>query len=286
MNKNGIHIALIGIDGIGKTTLCQELANHLSENNDKVKTISWRNVIEQDNNKWPNEPLQELWLETYRCLFGGASWNKKNIEIPRNFPEWHKEKTEDLIQSAGAVESNKISGVIAASMVEMAGNVLLSSDIIQPLLSDGYIVIQETYPYKHVLKEILIAEKMAENEDSKIYSDVFKTLHFTLESLFSNKPMAPDIGVFLDGSARMAYKWRMLQSGKVGVIEDFGAAGGTGVESYINLQEMTAKFYRKLAEKNNWIVHNVEDVDKEKNIKKGLDKILSSPEFSSEKYKI
>jgi hypothetical protein len=264
----GCYMALLGIDGIGKSTLARAIAQEAKKRRAAVELISWRGFIEsKEAGPWPKDALQQLWLETYRCLFSsGASSGRPVLTLPRSYAEWRSEQWETRVGSGGGGGSN-FAGAIAASIVETAGNVILYSDVIRKKVDDGLLVLQETFPYKHVAKELLIARKLLAEGDA-INAALLDTARSLADNAFMS--MQPDVGIHLDGDPRLAYKWRTAESGRVGALEDFGAAGEFGPASFLALQELSAAEFREKAARWGWISHTVNDEGLEQNVRRGL----------------
>ena len=159
-------------------------------------------------------------------------------------------------------------------IVEFAGNIVLNSEVIRPAVERGEVVIQETYPYKHVLKEYLLALELSKNSAGGRYSPS------EVESLFApwslrRRVAHADLGVLVDGPVALAHEWRLKQSGQVGILEDLRTTGETGQDGFVRLQSDSAGRYREFAQKWGWCVHAVEDAPLEKNLTRGLDLVRS-----------
>lgn len=149
--------------------------------------------------------------------------------------------------------------------------------MIRPALRQGEIVIQETFPFKHTLKEILIGRRLVSGNGE--WEGVAKALETLVTDFFGSPPLRPDLGILVDGPVDLAYEWRMSQTGRLSVLEDYGAAGDRGMESFRALQEETARIFRSAARQWGWAVHRVDDSGLESNVRRGLDLILDQPQL-------
>lgn len=266
----GLLISFLGIDGIGKTTLARALAAELAAANVPVRVVSWRSALESTPDPWPRQPLQQLWLETFRCLYAGSVTSGERPRLPPDYETWVNDGWEGRL-AALAVDENAPGGALAAAFAELAGSIILSTEVIQPALRDQVVVIQETFPYKHVLKELIVAEKLADEHAVPSLKDMARSLRGTVRALFCAPPLRPDIGVLVDGSSKLAQQWRTAQSGGPGVLEDLGIVGDKGESSFVDLQEETAAEFRIYAHDAGWSVHTVDDSGIDQNIARGLD---------------
>ena len=81
-DERGLYISFLGIDGIGKTTLAQSLAEELRKRGRKVTAVSWRSSLDADLPVWPQEALRTLWMDTFRLIFGGAMERGRHVSLP------------------------------------------------------------------------------------------------------------------------------------------------------------------------------------------------------------
>jgi hypothetical protein len=269
-NQQGLYISLLGIDGIGKTSLARHLASALREGGAVVREVSWRSALDADLPAWPREALRTLWIDTFRLLVGGARTPAGEfISIPESYEAWREGKVEDSLGDAQRSASAP-SGPLAAFLVELAGNVVLYSDVIRPAVERGEVVIQETFPYKHVLKEYLLALELANRSSTGGYHRQHIQSLFAPVAQFFGQVMRPDVGMLLDGAVELALSWRLRQSGRVGLLEDFRTAGDSGLEGFIRLQRESGRLYREFAERWQWDVHEVTDRSLGENLTSGL----------------
>lgn len=92
--------------------------------------------------------------------------------------------------------------------------------------------------------------------------------------------MQPDLGIFVDGDPTLAHAWRLNETGKLGLLEDFGAAGDRGRESYLQLQEQSAAYFSTAAKSWGWETHVVDNSGLDANLTRGLDLLMTSPTIS------
>ncbi|MEU6275766.1 hypothetical protein ABZ871_25635 [Streptomyces populi] len=282
--SQGLTVAFLGIDGIGKSTLCRAFEERARSSGHEVVTVTWRSALEETGEPWPAVPLQQLWLESFRTLYGAGMREGRPLDIPRGYDEWRDKDWERRL-AAEPVMENRASGALAAAFVEIAGNVLLASEVTRRALARGAIVVQESYPIKHVLKELAVAERLAaEGGDDDPAADAVGELvgvvRGLLDTVFGSSLLRPDVGILVDGPSSYAYRWRTAQNGAVGALEDYGAAGERSEESFSRLQDETAKLFREYADSWGWIVHEVDDSGVDANTARGLDALCAHPELA------
>ncbi|MEU2830339.1 hypothetical protein ACFXPI_16480 [Streptomyces sp. NPDC059104] len=271
---HGLHISFLGADGIGKTTLVRTIASALRERGLTVREVSWRSCLDRDQNPWVSDTLQQLWLETFRLLYGGSRVGDEWLRLPRDFAEWRDGEWEDRLAEL-APGPARPAGPLAAALVELAGNFVLAAEVIRPAVSRGEIVLQETFPFKHTLKELLIARRLAGADEQ--WSDALQQVQTLLEQVFGSPLLRPELGILVDGPIELAYRWRMAQSGRLGLLEDYRSAGTSGEEGFSLLQQDSVQLFRDMAKRWDWAVHTVDDSGLEPNLRRGLDLVLAQP---------
>lgn len=78
-------------------------------------------------------------------------------------------------------------------------------------------------------------------------------------------------GRLVDGPVELAYRWRMSQSGQVGLLEDLRTTGDSGADGFFRLQSESAERFRLFADKWGWHLHAVRDAPAEENLGRGLE---------------
>lgn len=272
----GLFISFLGVDGIGKTTLSRAVGEHLESRGFTVRHIAWRQLLAGESRQWPGESLQQLWVEAFRLLFAGGERDGQPLRMPRDYPSWNQAGWEEALKDS-RVSGVRAVGPLAAALVELAANMVIAAEEIQPALARGEVVLQESFPFKHVVKELLIAQRIAGIESQ--WSPITQLMQAFFQSIFSAFPLRPDIGILVDGPIDLAYRWRMAQSGNLGVLEDYGAAGEKGQEAFTHLQTQTAAIFRDSAQNWGWLIHHVDDHGLDRNIDRGLDLIVNHPEY-------
>lgn len=256
----GAYVALLGIDGVGKTTLAAALAERCAQVGQPVRTLSWRRLIESPTEPagWPRDNLRNLWLEIFRLYYGGATIDGGTRAMPGSYDELTaRGGTEHLHDSA--VEGVRAHGPLAAALLEVAGNILLQRDTIRQWVAEGCVVLQESYGFKHVVKELLLAGEL----DPTMAGELALTLRFAHD--FFGRVCVPDVGVLVCGDPATALKWRTAESGRTGVFENFSVAGEDPAGSFLDLQGRCGDIFDAFAADHGWLRFEMREGPRERN---------------------
>ncbi|MCX5214519.1 hypothetical protein OG689_35565 [Kitasatospora sp. NBC_00240] len=268
MADTGLYIAMLGIDGTGKTTMTKMLARELAAHGHDVKQLSWRKELDQAPRPNTRESLRQLWVESLRLVHLGVD----GPAAPASYDEFHAEGWEKSYGSATHT-TNVPAGPLAAAWLEWVGQILLRHEIVEPHRARGTHVIDESFSLKMAFKELLIAERLSTG--AAFSAEVGRARELLVE-LF--RSCDPDVGVLVTGPIEQAYRWRMNQEGSLGSLEDMGAAtGDRGLEGFRELQSACDTFFRECAEKWGWIVLEMEDTGAEANFAKLRSQLLEHP---------
>jgi thymidylate kinase len=250
----GAYVALLGIDGTGKSTLAAGLAERCVQVGQPVRTVSWRRLIESPAEPagWPKDSLQNLWLEIFRLYYGGATLDGGARQMPGTYAELVERGGTEHLHDA-ALEGVRAHGPLAAALLEIAGNALLVRDSIRQWVAEGCVVIQESYGFKHVVKELLLAGEL----DPALAGEVALTLRYAHE--FFGRACGPDVGVLVAGDPELALRWRTAEAGRTGVFENFSVAGADPAASFLALQSRCAAIFDDFAAAHGWLRVEVRD---------------------------
>ncbi|WP_189702193.1 hypothetical protein [Streptomyces chromofuscus] len=236
----------MGIDGVGKTTLTRELAELAQSQGLRVRTVSWRSVVEGDDPPdFPRNELRRLWVQSFRANFAGATTpDGKPVELPADFEDLYARGGTEYLNGA-SLHGMKASGALASAWIELAANTLLHRAIVKELVSEGYLVLQESYGYKHLVKLFAFAEHLSPESAQAAHTGR------SLVADYFGRILKPDVGLYVHGSPRLALTWRRQQSG-IGTFETFSSAGSDADASFLELQERTGAAFAEFAEKYGW----------------------------------
>ncbi|PSM40848.1 hypothetical protein C6Y14_22805 [Streptomyces dioscori] len=268
----GFHLALMGIDGVGKSTLIRELAETARSQGLPVRTVSWRSVVEEEGEgcSFPKAELRRLWVESFRAYFGGARTAQGTpVELPTDFADLYARGGTEYLNGV-RVHGLRPEGALASAWIELAANTLLHQAVIEPAVAEGCAVLQESYGYKHLLKLFAYTEHLS--PDMAGAASVGRALvadHF-------GRVLQPDVGVYVAGDPRTALRWRQRQSA-LGTFETFASSGESAESSFVQLQEHTATAFARFAEIHGWTRVDVLDVPRAQNRRRILAALARSP---------
>lgn len=270
----GAYLALLGIDGMGKSTLARELAERCEELGQPVRTISWRQFIESPDEpgdaSWPKDDLRHLWLQIFRLYYGGATIDGGARDLPRTYEELNaRGGTEHLADAR--ITDLRPHGPLAATLLEIAGNVLLQRDVIDRWVAEGCLVLQESYGFKHAVKELLLTEAL----DPALATQTEVLMRFATE--FFGRCCVPDVGVHVTGDPMVALKWRTAQSGRTSPFENYSIAGGDPEDSFLAMQTRCVTVFDAFATEHGWARLEMRDEPVERNVERMLDLLGGTP---------
>lgn len=256
----GLHIALLGIDGLGKTTLTQELADLARANGRRVHLVSWRGYLENGGPRtYPRDQLERLWVHSFRLYFGTArNPDGTPLDLPVSYADLNARGGTEYLNDTGMVGMHG-RGPLAAAWIELAANTLLHTAVIRPLVDAGDVVLQESFGYKHLAKLFSVAAEMSPELAAPC------AVGQDLVAGYFATHLRPDVGIHVAGDPELALRWRLAQSGRPGTFESLEAAGEDPAESFLRIARETAERFGTFAEKNGWITAEVTDAPREAN---------------------
>jgi hypothetical protein len=282
MQRRGLSIAFLGVDGIGKTTLANQLRKNLDRNGIASTVMSWRRHLKKgcDHHltEYPLAALQELWVEKFRLARAGAHDDSgTELSMARSYVEHVRMSVESSLEETELYGIQR-SGALAAAWVELAGNFILQAECIERQTASGLITIQDTFGFKHVLKLLLIAKALhSDGMPTEVVDDCIETA----TRVFGGPYLQPAIGVFLKGSPELAYKWRQAGRAEPRGLEDYSVAGWGGKESFLKLQRECAEYFKNAAQSWGWLIIDVDERPLREMIEAEINGIISHPALAA-----
>jgi thymidylate kinase len=258
----GAYIALIGIDGIGKTTLAAALRDRLISVGHKAELMSWRRYVmnkpARETVAFPRPSMESLWVESFRLFLGGALVDRQPWRAPSTLAELNATGGAERLNGR-TIENVSPSGPYAAAWVELAANVLLRFEVIQPMLDAGVTIIQDSFGYKHLCKYFLTTGHL-----SPAWAERSRAAHTFVRSLFGEL-LRPDYGIYVAGSPETALTWRQADGGQPTIFENFAVAGLPSEASFADLQDRCIAHFTSFADEYGWTTLQVSDRSQEEN---------------------
>lgn len=271
VSTNGFHIALLGIDGIGKSTVARSLQGTFQAAGFTVEPIAWRSEVTSSTSSATHTALRELWVESLRLLLLRDDVAE---QVPATFDLLMAGATEAQVFARGQLAS-KASGLLAATYVELAGQVLLHDDIIGGARSRGSVVIEESAGIKLVAKLLMIIELISDSE--ALREEAAALLKF-LPTLLRRR--RPDLGIVVSGAVELAFARRVRDESGIGFLEQLPLKGATPLERFARLQTPLDEYFRRFGRAEGWAVFEMKDESPEESLQGLLDLVGASLPFS------
>lgn len=274
MADGGLSIALMGIDGAGKSTLVSELRRALGADGRKVLPVTWESAAAAfggNRTGYPLATLELLGVEGWRLMY--AAPDHPDRTLYEDIPRWIAE--EGPRGMLRRLPTDPVGGhqaaLVTSALLEMTGHQLLQAEVVAPALARGAVTLCDGFGYKNVVKVLRMAQLMPGPFP-------VATLDMLLDCAlrtFGDPFMQPSIGLLLDADAELTYEWRIAQERRLGPAEDLSLAGRPGRESYLEFQAGLAKEYRATAEAWGWRVLPVDGRPQAQTVSEALDVVLS-----------
>jgi thymidylate kinase len=257
----GMYIGILGLDGAGKTTVAHGLTARLAGQGFKSEFMRWRDVAAKiERNDFPYLTMRQLLVETWRSRYGGAM-DAASLRVQHG-PARYEDFTLAKLEQAGPVYPVDVhrSGVVASAMLEFVADMLLQAEFFNEGVSNGRIVVTESFGYKNIMKVLRVAEAIPHGDVS---GDLIAKVREFIVRAYSTPFMQPDIGIFLRVTPEECYRRITAQRDGVGPVEDMGFAGRAGRASFFELQGALLAEYEQMATRWGWHTVDVNDASPE-----------------------
>jgi hypothetical protein len=204
----GRHVALMGIDGAGKTTVARELVASLRGRGRAAEIVSFKRAMAGGGSP-VSAILAHLAWASLKCQYASAVPADAAADLDALL-------TEDDLGAAFpaaeerlrlvAVDGNAALPFLSSALLEIIGGFWVQAHV-ESLLAAGTDVIDESYAFKHALKNVLLARRLSE-PGSPVHEAAGGVLGTAL-SLFGSL-LQPAHGYWVDTSPRLALRWRTL----------------------------------------------------------------------------
>ncbi len=260
--NRGAYLAFLGIDGIGKTTAARRLCDELRAAGRPTELVSWKRCVTEHvlcgSADFPRPSLEQLWLESFRLFMGRASVNGQRWKSPSTLDQLYGPAGTASLVGAKITDFSP-SGPLAAVWVELAANLLLRFEVIEPLLKCGTTVVQDSFGYKDLVKLLTMVARLCSEWVQPL------ELAGTFIRRCFGEFLGPDVGIHLRGSASMALDWRRRAGQAPSIYENFSVLGHTTEQSFLELQEGCAILFASFAEAHKWVVVTMQERPPEDN---------------------
>ena len=263
-----LHLALMGIDGAGKSSIAAELAESLRARGRAVEIVSFKRAM-AGADPVPSSILGHVAFASLKCQYAEAvltdpSRDRNSLlsatDLGAYFPE-----AERRLRSV-PVERNAARPFLSSALLEVVGGLWVQA-YIEPRLQAGVSIIDESYAFKHVLKNVLLAQRMTP-PGSPVHVEAQGVLD-TARSLFGAL-LGPTRGYWIDTDPQLALRWRTKAGETTTSFENYGLLGEIGDESFIAMQEDCRLAFETTARQWKWRRIAMHDQPREENIGRAI----------------
>ncbi|MEN3612153.1 hypothetical protein AAH979_21695 [Plantactinospora sp. ZYX-F-223] len=276
MTSDGVSIALMGIDGCGKTTLAGQLRRTLADAGLEVVDPGLNAALSRTGLPagYPRSSLELLALEAWRLFYAGSTVHGRPAEeaVAAAFASSGIAKLGEGLP--GGPPGVRQPGIVVSALIEFAGHYLLRAELIQPALLRGAVCVSDGFPLKNVVRTLRLAQRMP---DPPMPPGALDTLVDAVRASYGDAYLQPEIGILLDADPELAYRWRVSQTGRIEPGADLSVTGRTGPESYLRFQAAMADEYRAAAREWGWHVLPVDGRPQWQTVAEAVDIVLKHP---------
>ena len=255
-----MNLAILGLDGIGKSTASAWVAETITRTTGKKAVAStWRSEVLKSSDTFSTTVLRDIYGSCHRMLFGSAEHPKGTSLRSQLFSEDTDVLSSDSIHKMATtpVSANDPRGLIGSALLDIAGNVAHKMLVTEPLVKTGYVVIQDSYGYKSVVKQLVAARLAAASEGNiDLANEAEMTLDFATQ-LFGGL-MRPTAGMLLDGDPSLALR-RKSQRNSNAILEDLTIIGQPGTAYSFQFLSICRTQFLIAAKKWQWSIVQMTD---------------------------
>jgi hypothetical protein len=187
MGGRGVSVALMGIDGAGKTSLLRYLGQALAEIGVESVDASKKPAIGAARlaGGFPARSLERLWLESWRLVLGGGHAGEVSVDtvIPLQFTDETRVASGWIVDALPAeVVGVRRSGPVASALNELTLDQVIQAEITGPALERGAVAFVDGFGFKPAIKNICIAREITDDSMSDDALDQFESIIHTAYS--------------------------------------------------------------------------------------------------------
>ncbi len=274
MTAPPLHVALMGIDGAGKSSLAVELATALHGAGRPAEIVSFKRAM-AGTEPVTGSILAHVAYASLKCQYAEASLADHDLDVGallsatdvgQSFPAAERRLR------AVPVERNEARPFLSSALLEVVGGFWVQS-YVEARLRAGVCVIDESYAFKHVLKNVLLAQRLA-GPGSPVHAEAQRVLD-TAVGLFGTL-LGPAVGCWVDTDPELALQWRLKAGEETTAFENYGLLGETGDESFLALQQDCRGAFAAAAGRWGWQRVTMTDRPREDNLAAAVAAIAGS----------
>jgi hypothetical protein len=165
------------------------------------------------------------------------------------------------------IEQNAPDLFLCSALLELAGNIFLYRTHVHAALQSGATLIEESYGFKHVLKNVLMILRSAPpgSPFQRVALD-----HLASATRAFGTLLLPTHGYWIDTDPQLALRWRLAGADGITTFEDYGLVGERGSSSFLALQSDCRRFFAQAAAEWRWQRIEMQDRSVEENTRHAL----------------
>ncbi|MFD0420784.1 nucleoside/nucleotide kinase family protein [Streptomyces parvus] len=246
----GCSIAFLGMDGVGKSTLAQELERRLTQRGRPVALLSRREYLKKQPDGFVGATITGLYEGSLRTLYGFAGLGDGGT-LGERFPPPPADlmaRDFEMLLDGAEITSNDPRALTASMLCEIAGHMMFRTAVVLPAVAQGQVVIEDTHGIKMVVKQYLLATSLLAPGDP-LRARLDAVLELALE-LLRPADAALSLAVVVHTDPEIAYERRIRQKGRVGGMEHYGPVGrAADRDSYLDLQSSSQKIFDRIGDR-------------------------------------
>lgn len=263
-------IALLGIDGVGKTSISHALADALRAHGFPVTVTSWRDYFRRGSPDVLSAAYTTIFRSVYSAYVDPAGDSGSRL-LPAREEDFLRDHGEPLpMDDEGvpiALDRDRPGTFLAVGLMEVAARMLERELVINPALARGDVVVQEGHGLKNSVKLGAVAA-------SFLGGDERVTGYLSATRTMLGQWAAPDVSVFVSGDPRLAYRWRKGQRGRIGRGEHLDRDGSPAESTFVELQTVIQRELARVADAERWPTVSMSDRSREENIGEAVTTVL------------
>jgi thymidylate kinase len=265
-------IALLGIDGVGKSSISRALADALRERGLAVTVTSWRDYFRRGSPAVLSSAYTTIFRSAYSA-YVDPEGNSGSPLLPAREEDFLREAGESLPMDDEAVpltlDRGRPGTFLAVGLMEIAARILERELVIAPALARGEVVVQEGHGLKNAVKVAAVAANFLGGDDR-----VAGYLSSARDLL--GQWAAPDVSVFVSGDPFLAYRWRKRQRGRIGRGERLDRDGSPAESAFVELQTVIQRELAGVAAAERWPSVLMSDRPREENVTEAVATVLGA----------
>lgn len=260
----GLHIALMGIDGAGKSTIAVELAQSLRATGHCVEIVNFKRAMARADPASASI-LSHVAFAALKAQYAEAAVEDAGSDLGALLAcedvGSQFAKVEDGLRAL-SVAGNAARPLLSSAVLEIVGGFWVQA-YVESRLRAGVVVVNDSFGYKHVLKNALLAQRLSA-PGSPVQAAAQRVLE-TARS-FYHTLLRPTYGYWIDTDPRLALRWRATTGEITTPFESYGLAGESGDASFLAMQEDCRPAFQEAAQEWGWQCVALSDLPKDENI--------------------